>query len=319
MEISSGREIQTSYSRVDTYQKCPKLYHNQYIKRLVKQDLDARDIDLEWGHALHEALAEIYRGKSIDVAIDKFSQAFTPIETEIDHAKTLEAGIYCLNKYYEWYKDKDKDFEILEIEALDYLILSHPTLPSIKWKVKLDLVYRHKGNIYFLDHKTTGKINDMTFKRFDPNLQFDAYYTYIHRKYGECVGGIVNAIMINDADKNKLLDVDDPERHRYEHQEVKHCTYHKKEMVYCSGLNCKFDRSLITRNYEQMKSFETEAVEWTHRIESDKLWLRSKSACHGFRGCPYIELCQTLDDENIEQSLYNVREDEEHDSQDGRI
>jgi hypothetical protein len=147
--------------------------------------------------------------------------------------------------------------------------------------VKIDLIVKKQGCVYFVDHKTTGKAFNWTYwSRFEPNPQITAYTAYCQAKFGECSGGIINAI-------------------RFGHRK----RAYKGEPA---GFYWEFQRQLFNRNRDQVQAWKEDTLRWVKSLEEAKVkasnvWMKNEGQC-GY--CSYKEVCISCNDEQIKQQLY---------------
>jgi len=69
MTIVNGKEIAFSYSRLKSYEDCPRRYYETQVKRAWPED---RSAQLDWGDAVHKALANALRGTPLPTEFQIF-------------------------------------------------------------------------------------------------------------------------------------------------------------------------------------------------------------------------------------------------------
>ena len=232
---------------------------------------------------------KLIKGKgSIIAGINKVKEAFKKNYPEQlnseDFAKTQENGLILLEAYVKHYKEEDKGWTIKAIEVTDTF-----KIDEIDFTVKIDLVVEKQGCIYFVDHKTTGKsFNWAYWARFEPNPQITAYTAYCQSKFGECSGGIINAIRLGHRQRA-----------------------YKGEPA---GFYYEFQRQLFNRNRDQVGAWKEDALKWVASLEEAKrdtsnVWRKNEGQC-GY--CSYKEVCISCNDEQIINQLYERINPEEY-------
>jgi hypothetical protein len=188
--------------------------------------------------------------------------------------ETVEHGKKTMQEYYNTYAKNDKEFKILDIEVNNSIILPN----DLKYIVKIDLVYEHRDNIYFMDHKTTSRMTPNWWDQFDLSTQITGYTYYVKKKYGQCSGGQLNAVQVGYRSRKYK---DEP-----------------------AGFYCKLERNISCRNKEQLERWEKDLYSWVDRLNNDTSFPMTTSSCTSYRGCAYKELCISVDDESIEANEY---------------
>lgn len=264
-------------SQMQTFKDCPERYRLKYVLGLRKIEEGRDEHDKEFGGAIHAGLEAIYKGKPLEEAKLAFSEAYPLQLNGEDMAKTQANGLTLLEKYQSHYAIEDKSLEILGVEVKDSFLIG-----PLEFLVKIDLIVRKQGCVYFVDHKTTGKtFNWQYWSRFEPNPQITGYTAYCRAKYGECSGGIINAI-------------------RFGHRQNKY-------MGQPAGFYYEFQRQLFNRNQEQVEAWKQDTLQWAKSLEEARLvsnvWKKNEGQC-GF--CSFKEVCISCADEQIINQLYEV-------------
>lgn len=266
-------------SSIQAYKDCHERYRLRFIEALVKRTDGLESHDINFGSATHAALEAHYKGQSVDQAKSVFEAEYgVQLDLE-DKAKTLENGLNMIEAYIKHYASEDKSFEVLEVEQPDEVELA----PGIKFVVKRDTVIRQQGCIYVLEHKSTKK--SLTFdywQQFEPNSQLSAQTYSCIKKYGECSGVIVNALQVGHRERA-----------------------YKGEPA---GAYFKFQRQVFNRTKEQVEAWRQDTLGWIAKIEANRVgakdlsWLKNEGQC---RFCSFKEVCITLADEQIIESLFD--------------
>lgn len=263
-------------SQLQTFKDCPERYRLRYIEGLQKLEEGRDEHDKNFGKAIHAGLEQHYKQGSPQSVKDMFISEYPIQLSKDDFAKTQENGLILLEAYAKHYKEEDKSWEVLSVEVKDSFKIG-----EIDFLVKIDLIVRKQGCIYFVDHKTTGKaFNWQYWSRFEPNPQVTAYTAYCQAKYGECSGGIINAI-------------------KFGHRQNKY----KGEPA---GFHYEFQRQLFNRNRDQIEAWKLDTLKWVQSLEEAKqetsnVWMKNEGQC-GY--CSYKEVCISCADEQIINQLY---------------
>lgn len=265
-------------SSLQAYKDCPERYRLRNVLGLKKIEEGRDEHDKNFGKAIHSGLEALYKGKTLIDAKEAFKADYPDQQNSEDFAKTQENGLILLEAYQKHYVNEDKQIEILSVEVHDTFKIG-----EIDFSVKIDLVVRKQGCVYFVDHKTTGKAFNWTYwSRFEPNPQITAYTAYCKAKYGECSGGIINAI-------------------RFGHRQ----RAYKGEPA---GFYYEFQRQLFNRNQDQIKAWESDTTQWVTSLNESKkdsnvVWRKNEGQC-GY--CSFKEVCNSCADEQIINQLYEV-------------
>ena len=272
-------------SSLQTYKNCPEQYRLKYIEQLRKREEGISEHDRNFGKAIHSGLESFYKGGSIESVREYFKDCYPNQLSEEDQAKTKENGIILLEAYIKHYQEEDKKWTIKAVEVTDTFEIA----PGVLFTVKIDLVVEQQGCIYFVDHKTTGKAFNWNYwGQFEPNSQITAYTAYCQAKFGECSGGIINALQLG---------------HR--------TRAYKGEPA---GFHYAFQRQLFNRNRHQIEAWKQDTLLWIKSLEEAKqdtsnVWRKNEGQC---RFCSYQAVCISVNDEQVKEQLYEKHNAEEY-------
>lgn len=317
-----------SYSRLSTYQMCPRKYKYIYVEKIQRTQLDERNIDTEFGSAIHEGLHTMWKHKDVDMAKDSFTRAYPTLDGQPDINKNHESGLFLLERYFVAYNDQIKNCDILEQEVLNEM-----DVDGITGRVKLDLIFRNEDGVFFRDFKSKSYVPRINYYKY--HTQMDFYFYYCMTKYGECMGGIIDNLIIkaepdeNAGNKfkakkyNPKLHPDDPMQFDYSHRQPmwKYKNRWKDaedvegdiqaHKIRCYGYHAQFSSDSIMVSLETLDDFKTDLKDWHGRIEADKTYVKNKCSCFAFnRQCDYMELCENFDDEAIKETAYEPKEEQ---------
>lgn len=326
-------------SQLQTFKNCPESYRLKYRYEkdattglwlgLSKPDATKDDHHKDFGSAVHAGLRAFYlkqTWKEIEAAFDvKYP---TQLDAS-DKAKTPENGKSLLKRYIKRYERQDSSWEVIDVEVRQEFEI----YPGVVFTVKIDLVIRQQGNIYFIDHKTTkmdANIDTGYWIQFEPNSQITTYTAFCTafcmERYGECSGGIINALGLGYRGKPELFDPEDGTRgwEIYDIQEMKFSKYHGKDMMYGSGFKCDFQRNIFNRNADQVAAWKEDTLRWIDKMKAEEYafqtgfvagpdspipagrtpisqWTKNEGAC---RFCNFKEICINCGDEQTIEAMY---------------
>ncbi len=138
------------------YRKCPRRFMLKYVYHLVPE---YKSPALLFGIAIHEALARWAVTQDIDSALFELDHSI--MMSMINYAdrtqaeKDLQRGTVMIKKYIETWEEVDKEkYKVLAAELGFEVKLAN----QFKFTGRVDTVVKEKdtGNVYILEHKTTG-------------------------------------------------------------------------------------------------------------------------------------------------------------------
>lgn len=261
-----------SNSYIQKFAQCPLASHYKYDLHLTPSDGESHD--LVFGRAFTKGLEALYVEKDLKKAKAVFKDHLPTVPAG-ELAKTVENGIFALDKYVECY-NWDQNWKVLATENMD--------ATEDGFIVKLDLIVEdtRTGNILGVDHKTTKSYLDYKFfSKFDPNAQVTQYIRYIKEKYGNCDGFIINAF-------------------RFYHNQ-------RRSAQRDAGPGVEFERQVFQRTPQQIAQEQESKQYWIDRIEEAKrneIWGMNTSQCFL---CEYQPACGAgWDWENDSQLILNT-------------
>ncbi len=265
-------------SQLQAYKSCPEMYRLKYVEGLKRREEGLEEHHANFGSAIHAGLEQLYRGEDTGKVEQAFIDSY-PVQLDPeDMAKTQANGLLLLGQYNERYRQEDKSFEVLGVEVGDTFKCG-----GVEFRVKIDLVVRQQGCVYFMDHKTTKKSFGWSYwGQFEPNSQITAYTAYCIAKYGECSGGIINAIKFGYRQRA-----------------------YKGEPA---GFHSDYQRQVFNRSDQQVKAWVDDSSHWIadlaharHDYVKGMSWNKNEGAC---LFCPYKEVCISCNDEQIKEQLF---------------
>ena len=187
----------TSYSDINTYQRCPKKHYYRKVENLQHKK---RAVALFDGTNGHEFLKTFFLAKqagasmqsawsrvldhAVDLTLEVGEQMFE--EELVDVRKQIDLMLTIIKRYVDQYAEK---WEILHVEEEFIVMLDSGEVVSFT----PDLVVRDRnGFVWIIDHKTTSRVPEGGIPFGD--MQALLYYAGVKALYPECKGFIFNRI-----------------------------------------------------------------------------------------------------------------------------
>lgn len=252
--------MKISYSRLNCYRSCPRLYWWRFVQNLVpKKD----PVPLIVGRAVHAGLAALYAKKSPEQYIGevfKETRKQAPwLEEELEELARQERYVRQILVWYKAHWAREP-FSVLAPE-----VQGHIKLGDHQFYFRTDGVISWKAEPWLLEHKTTGQMGAMFFKKFRMDGQISSYIYCVWKSLGDRpVGALINAIR-----KSKKLD------------------------------RAEFARDVVMRNEDQINEYMDQAyiqIDEIARLEANfkddkSAWLMNTSQCIAWnRECDFLEL-----------------------------
>jgi hypothetical protein len=262
------------------YVRCPFAFNLRFNRNLLPVGGPVNH-GLEFGVAIHSALANWFTNKDEDRALDVFRQAFEPFEEQptvspktnkpINATYTLIFGSALLSTYIRKYENDSRELVGNE------LALGEELAPGVFVMGILDKILKSRdGTITFMDHKTSKYYNSF---QLIPNPQFHGYKFLCETFTGKKVAGELDMIGIA---KNKPAD----------------------ELLF---------RTPFDYSHDQMQRWKDATLMIVEEIERSRQlnkWERRWNCKPFFKDCPYLPLCTSPTDASIEpllERMYKVQ------------
>lgn len=169
-----------SFSRVNSYHTCPRMFLGEYIKRYEQEENSFG----EWGSFGHEILEKYYNkdlsiyelaGIYEDEYDEKVITPFPPNRYVNLGEKYYDTGL----DYFMNFGDPFKDYEVLGVEQkLDLKVGKY------EFTGYIDLILKNENGITIVDHKSKSKFKNKT-ERMEYLRQLYLYSLFIYKKYKE--------------------------------------------------------------------------------------------------------------------------------------
>ena len=183
--------MKISYSRLNYYQTCPRLYYWRFVRNLIPTKTP---LPLIVGKAVHAGLASHYakEGNPLEHAHESFVEAKEEVawlKEEMEGLATQEKYVdYILEQYIQHWADEPWTMLAPEVEG-------HIELGEHLFFFRLDGLISWKGRPWLLEHKTTSQLGPSFFNRFRNDGQITGYCYGAWKKLGHRpVGALINAI-----------------------------------------------------------------------------------------------------------------------------
>ena len=171
-----------SYSRINSYYQCPKMFYMEYIDKA--ESVDAAFA--QWGSLCHSLLDDYAKGHLLAFELgEAYDERYPEYMTErfppnkyID----MNASYYDNGKeYFDDFEGFPDNWEIISSEQAILIEIS-----GIKVRGYIDLLVRDKvdGRIVVVDHKSKAKFkNEEELEHYGYQLYF--YADWVHETFGE--------------------------------------------------------------------------------------------------------------------------------------
>lgn len=249
------------FSTLSLFMRCPR----QYFWRVRKSIDKAESPALQFGSAIHAALALWHKNKNDDEAYKEFIKEVACITIE-DPKRNASVGLSVLNDYFERWRIES--YETIETEigfafdvAYHNIIEGKPK--SFIFIGKIDRYINGPMGKMVFETKTTTIAGERWMLRGKPNLQIDGYVSAIATLTGECpAGGVLDIIHIHE----------DPKKRK------------------------PIGRIITMRSAEDVDKWSKNVSEWFTQIklcDSSNFYPMNTETCVPLMGftCGYIELC----------------------------
>lgn len=190
---------------LETIITCPR---RAYYYLIRKRESDGKKEPLNFGSAIHEALAHRYNNPTLyaDAGLREASIAaalswFEANPQPEDAWRTPDLAVRVIQKYYETYmaepfvvNSDDKGLIVERSFAIPIGVIGD--IPVI-WTGKLDLDVTLEGGEWLADHKTTSMLGAQYFQQFQNASQFIGYSWAMRQLTGRKPRGVlINAIAV---------------------------------------------------------------------------------------------------------------------------
>lgn len=171
-----------SYSRINSYAQCPKMFYMSYIDKAESVD----SAFAQWGSLCHSLLDDYAKGALLEFELgDEYDKRYPEYMTERfppNKWSDLDAKYYDTGK--EFFDDFDGFPENWEIISSEQEILLD--IDGIRVRGYIDLIVRDKddGRIIVVDHKSKSKFkNEEELEHYGYQLYF--YAMWVKEHFGE--------------------------------------------------------------------------------------------------------------------------------------
>lgn len=197
-------------TKLKTFQSCPREFFFSYILGWRSK---TANVHLAFGSAWHEALEYLHTKGMSDQNIKEaffvfqeiFNKEYSPLMNEEHKAKNAENAGKALQEYAHAYRDKD-DFEVLFTETAG----TAPVRGDRVIHFKCDLILEDRnGDIWSMEHKTTGRGGRTWKSRWPLDFQVNAYAHAVSSlfadRYGDVAGVKINGAILRKSGNNEFV------------------------------------------------------------------------------------------------------------------
>ena len=184
---TSEDELMTvSFSKLDSYERCPQRYFYQYVMKLPSK----RTVPLVYGSALHAAVAvhaeQVRDGKGIDK--DAIFSAYEDsweedvFTSEVESKQKYEDGVRLLEAFIERSNEEEDKTSLVIVEEKFTVDLPNLNASLIGYWDRIDRD-EATGDLYIREFKT--KLHPFAIRQVRENLQLKIYSLAFQNKYGK--------------------------------------------------------------------------------------------------------------------------------------
>lgn len=304
-----GRLFKISASAIDEFLSCRKKY---YFNRIQNIKPVARPDALDFGSAVHRGLESIMR------SIANGEQDNPENQREIAREYALQAvrnyaEEYCMNdeslckaialvdSYIDLYfLDDLKDFEVLGIEQyFEAPIADCPNNTQTCMNGYFDGVVKNRntGEIYVMEHKTTGMMGDDYLAKSHIDWQVIIYMLACKHKFGRCDGVFYDAIS---KPKHSMSMGETDEEFESRKAASKTGRIKRKEAEtkeqFINRVQASFGDETFHREFIDANTMNLDQqLHDLDEIADDMIYCNCHYRCTGnclkFGACPYLDLC----------------------------
>ena len=175
-----------SFSSVNAYATCPKMFYLTYIKKADK----VQNAFAEWGTWGHYLLEKYYKGELelfelseiYESGYDKNISLKFPDNAYVDLNETYRSAG---KKYFDNFEDDFSDYEVIGVEQKIEV-----TIGKYRFVGYIDLILKDDNGYYICDHKSKSGFKSKSELRHYL-FQLYIYSKYIYETYGEYPIGLI--------------------------------------------------------------------------------------------------------------------------------
>ena len=178
MDNSAIKNEQWSFSKINTYENCPKCFYLTYIQKFRKSS----NAFSQFGTWCHKLLEMYFKGEA---EFFELSQLYE--DGYSNHVKKKFPKSFNVDLSELYYQDGKKYFDAFEGLSDDYKVLGteqkiNLEIQGYKFIGYIDLILENSGNIILVDHKSRNKFNSRNLAE-QYFRQLYLYSIYIQNKY----------------------------------------------------------------------------------------------------------------------------------------
>lgn len=300
---------QSSNGEFETCERRFWIKHIQMVRPVIK------GASLNIGTLFHKGLECLYKGKTIEQAIDAINELAASNEFfNTDDGAIELRRVKAMLRAYNTQWGNDYYCKIIDIERE----FKFEIAPGVWFAGVFDLVYQDNNQLYLVDHKTTSEeianVGTDFWQRLAIDKQIVSYSEALKREYGK-IPTIVWDVCRKPSGKPKM-------KERIVRRKVEtELEYEARKAASLESLD-EFEvrlynemiaspdeylvRRVVHRTKEQHESLLEEVIETCKRIDAHTgPWVRNDRACQSrFGACQFLGVCagiESLDSERFEK------------------
>lgn len=235
--------VRVRNSSLKSIASCNTQAHLKYVLGLeTKGEAHARQV----GTAIHEAIADSFRGKSLEACFETFKREFPKSAPKDDRL-----GFENVSVIFSHWLESNPPGIFPFSTAPDWIELWVEKILSVEKGIiltaQIDMLARdpRTGGLYVIDHKTTGKVTDWWLKQWRLSSSLTGYYWIAQRLFP---GQLVQGVSINAIELPKLS------------EPGKKCKKHGVDYKECRHLHPNHTRFVLQRTPALIEEWERSAL-----------------------------------------------------------
>lgn len=263
------------------------------------------------GGAVHEVLAEFYRGSDPDVE-EIINAKFDPVVKggggflspeqleDVEKQRTMTLGM-C-QAYLQVYAGDRKKWKVINLKGVPLIEAEAKFRVNDRWEMyfTVDMMVEEKGRPWLVEHKTTAAIDAGYVGRLALDEQVSTYMYGANKVWGIRPDGVIYNVIMKPRIRQKQTE----DRGQYLQRVLQ--LYRESPQEYLL-------RERVLRSDADLAVFERELGLFTGEIEFARergYYPKNTNACTGRGTCPYMALC--VEGEPNAQDRFRVRARRSH-------
>lgn len=318
-----SEKMTTTYSMWNAFRNCRKLCEYRYFKNIVPI---SKPDALSFGSLIHECLDLWYSGVSIQGVLTTIDEAFPDRQWDDKQMGPWHKATAMMRGYAERYPSEDWSVVATEKEFTGPIVNPRSRYASrvLELSGKVDGIVKVDGELFLLEHKTASAITSGYLEALWTDFQITLYTWYL-RQEGYPIRGIVYNILGKTSLKQRGGETEEEFESRRADLLAKSKTGKSSAKQKIAESDEEFQERLLQK-YREPGMFHRETLylpdERITEIQSElwelsrallaarreNLWYRNTSYCFRYnRPCSYYPLCQSGDNPNVLENMFETR------------